>query len=164
MRAPRIGMLALAAMMTVLTLGFGGGAAADHSREPASALVIPGLTDVSATTRTPALFTVTGKGFTSGGRVYLAVYDQMGAKLFETRWVTASLDTTARLHQPGDGAYQGDPVTTPGGDLRQAFAGLCGSTAMMRALDEASAVWSNWLPVRFPCANGDSPSWTGRPS
>ncbi len=51
---------------------------------------VPSLTDVSATTQTARLFTVTGRDFTAGGRVYLAIYDQMGARLYETRWITAS--------------------------------------------------------------------------
>lgn len=155
--------VALITVLSVLATGDSGRVAADHLRAPVSAPAVPSLTNVSATTRTPALFTVTGADFTAGGRVYLAIYDQMAAKLFETRWVTASLTTAARVHQPGDGAYQGDPVVTPGGDLRQAFAGLCGATAMMRALNEETAVWSNWLPVRFDCGSGDGPNRTGRP-
>src|SRR5688500_17662327 len=101
----------------------------------------PTLTDVSPGTRTPDLFTVTGTDFTPGGRVYLAVYDQMGAKLYETRWVTASLATTVLRHQPGDGSLGRSPVVVPGGGLREAFGQLCGATAMMRALDEQTAVW-----------------------
>jgi hypothetical protein len=75
----------------------------------------------------------------------------MGAQLYETRWVTAGLATTTRHHEPGDGMLPPTAVTTPGGDLREAFGQLCGATAMMRALDEGTATWSNWLPVEFAC-------------
>jgi hypothetical protein len=108
---------------------------------------VPILIDVSATTESPALFTVAGAGFTPGGRVYLAIYDQMAAKLYETRWIVASPDP-AVLAGPTDHQAAG----SHGGTLREAFANLCGATAMMRALDEATATWSNWLTVEPACA------------
>ena len=120
---------------------------ADHHRDPAP---VPTLTDVSATTRPPALFTVTGTDFTAGGRVYLAVYDRMGATLYETRWVTASRATVTEPYW-GEGQY-GGAVTTAGGTLHEAFDHLCGAAAMMRALDEQTATWSNWLEVAPACA------------
>jgi hypothetical protein len=139
MRTRRIRTFALTTALALLALGLGGTArvAADENgtgagptgREAALAPAPPpSLADVSATTQTPALFTVAGKGFTPGGRVYLAIYDQMGARLYETRWVVAS------------------PV-----------AGLCGAAAMMRALDEATAAWSDWLPVEPACAADAEP-------
>ena len=144
----------------------GGPVGADHYRDPAPAPVsapVPTLTDASATTQTPTLFTVTGADFTAGGRVYLAIYDQMGTKLYETRWVSASPTTTVMHHDPGEGLHEGYPVTTVGGDVREAFGGLCGATAMMRALDEQTAVWSNWLPIHFACDDGSGPNRTGHP-
>ncbi len=92
-----------------------------------------------------------GADFTPGGRVYLAVYDRTGATPFETRWITADNAVTTMNHQPGHGLRGGYRVATPGGGLREAFASLCGATAMVRALDEETAVWSNWLPVSFAC-------------
>jgi hypothetical protein len=148
----------VAAFLSLVTLG--GAVAADHYRDPVPAPVavpVPSLTDVSATSQTPTLFTVTGKDFTSGGRVYLAVYDQMGAKLYETRWVTA---TSAPIHGPGDSLPNAQGPEGPGGTLREAFGQLCGATAMMRALDEQTAVWSNWLTVQFACNDGVGPSRT----
>ena len=112
----------------------------------------PRLTDVSATTQTPALFTITGKDFTPGGKVYLAIYDQMGAQLYETRWINASLATTGWRHEPGDGVLGRTPVDIPGGARRESFALLCGATAMMRGLDEATATWSDWLPSNPPAS------------
>lgn len=66
----------------------------------------PSLTDVAAANQAPALFTVTGEGFTSGGRVDGAVYDQMGAKRYETRRVTASTAATVKLHAMGEGSLR----------------------------------------------------------
>src|SRR5690606_1638571 len=96
----------VAGVLALLLGGATGGrlAAADPGMAGASAAPLPSLTDVSAGTRTPDLFTVAGTDFTPGGLVYLAVYDQMGAKLYETRWVTASLVTTVLRHQSGDGS------------------------------------------------------------
>jgi hypothetical protein len=144
-------MFALTMAIGVLALGFGGTAAdeADHPR-PAAPAPAPNLIDVSATTQTPALFTVTGTDFTPGGRVYLAIYDQMGAKLYETRWIEASPTTTILRHELGDGPRGGDLVTV-GGTLQASFGHLCGATAMMRALDETTTTWSNWLTVAPAC-------------
>src|SRR5215207_8267668 len=114
-------------------------------------VAVPSLTDVSATTQTARLFTVTGTGFTAGGRVYLAIYDQMGAQLYETRWITASLATTGWRHEPGYGVLGRTLVDIPGGALRESFGQLCGATAMMRAYDQATATWSNWLAVEPAC-------------
>ena len=78
----------------------------DEASAPASASPrVPSLTDVSATTQTARLFTVTGKDFTPGGRVYLAIYDQMGAQLYETRWITASLPLLALTGPTGHEAH-----------------------------------------------------------
>jgi hypothetical protein len=110
---------------------------------------VPRLTDVSATTQTPRLFTVTGTGFTPGGRVYLAIYDQMGAQLYETRWITAS---PALAVEAGPTDHEAAFIDGSGGTLRETFANLCGATAMMRAYDEATTTWSTWLPVEPACA------------
>src|SRR3954465_3590920 len=91
MRTKRIPAVALMAAVGLLTLVTS--AQADN-RGMTTSPPVPSLTNVSATTQTPALFTITGIDFTPGGRVYLAIYDQMGAKLYETLWITASLATT----------------------------------------------------------------------
>src|SRR5688500_3434071 len=80
-----------------IALGHGNAGAADIRPSVAT----PSLVDVSATTETPRLFTVTGNGFTPGGRVYLAIYDQMGAQLYETRWSTAGLPLLALMGPTG---------------------------------------------------------------
>jgi hypothetical protein len=161
-RTRRIRMFTLTMAIGVLALGFGGAAAdeADHPR-PAAPAPAPNLTDVSATTQTPRLFTVTGTDFTPGGRAYLAVYDQMGAQLYETRWVTAN---PALPVEAGPTGHEAASIQSPdAGTLREAFANLCGAAAMMRAYDHTTATWSNWLTVQPVCDGGDGPNRTGRP-
>jgi hypothetical protein len=109
----------------------------------------PALSDASATTHTSNLFTVSGAGFTAGGRVYLAIYDQMGAQLYETRWITASLPVLAVMGPTG---HEAASINGYGGTLRASFANLCGATAMMRGYDQVTTTWSNWLTVEPACA------------
>lgn len=52
--------------------------------------VQPVRSSVSASTALPDSFVVSGNGFTPGGDVYIALYDQWGMILNETRWVAAS--------------------------------------------------------------------------
>jgi hypothetical protein len=127
---------------------FGDEASGTGIRQPAA---VPSLTDVSATTQTARLFTVTGKDFTAGGRVYLAIYDQMGAQLYETRWISASVPLLAAIGPTGHEAAS-ISGTGRGGTLREAFANLCGATAMMRAYDLETVTWSTWLTVEPACA------------
>ena len=154
MRTRRIVAVALTAAVGLLALAAPARADDWSADAPWAAAPAPGpsLADVSATTQTPWLFSVTGQGFTPGGRVYLAVYDRMGARLYETRWITASPAATVMRHEMGDGMLGRSPVTLPGGDLRESFGQLCGATAMLRALDEATATWSTWLAVEPVCA------------
>jgi hypothetical protein len=97
MRTKRILAVALMAAVGVLTLVTQ--AQADNRRMP-SAPPVPSLTNVSATTQTPALVTITGNAFTPGGRVYLATIDQMEARFSETRLITASAAPQAPATQP----------------------------------------------------------------
>jgi hypothetical protein len=148
MRTRRIGAVALTAAIGLLALAAPARADDWWADAPAPA---PSLTDVSAGTQTPRLFTVAGQDFTPGGRVYLAVYDQMGAQLYETRWVVAS---PAPAVGAGPTGHEAASIggSGQGGTLREGFANLCGATAMMRALDEGTAAWSNWLTVAPACA------------
>jgi hypothetical protein len=133
--------------IAAITLGNGTVGATDLRPSVAT----PSLVDVSATTLTPRLFTVTGSGFTPGGRVYLAIYDQMGAQLYETRWSTAGLPLMALMGPTGHEAAS-LPGAGRGGMLRETFANLCGATAMMRAYDLETDTWSTWLTVEPACA------------
>src|SRR5215211_2312843 len=131
----------VAMLVGIAAIAFGNGSAG--ANDIRQSVATPSLVDVSATTQTPQLFTVTGNDFTAGGRVYLAIYDQMGAQLYETRWITASLPLLA---------LEGSPINGYGGTLREAFTNLCGATAMMRAYDQATDAWSTWLTVEPACA------------
>ena len=112
MRSKRIPVVALMAVVGVLTLVIP--AQADNRRMTTSPPV-PSLTNVSATTQTPALITITGNDFTPGGRVSLAIFDQMGARFSETRWIAASLATTGMGREAGDGPLGQTLMTIPEG-------------------------------------------------
>jgi hypothetical protein len=141
-----------AAMSWDETSGYGSVEASRAARASRSVLPAPSaaptLSDASAMTQTSTLFTVSGVGFTVGGRVYLAIYDQMGAQLYETRWITASIPLLAVMGPTG---HEAASITGHGGTLREAFANLCGATAMMRGYDESTTTWSNWLTVEPAC-------------
>jgi len=119
----------------------------------------PGLLDISLTSVEGSVV-VAGEGFTPGGRTYIAVYDLMGAKLYDTRWSTATESveiTGSRADVP-----EAHPVTkTTGGELFERFAGLCGATVMVRAYDVQTSLWSNFLEVAPYCgpveAHGSGP-------
>jgi hypothetical protein len=96
---------------------------------------------------------VTGRGFTAGGKVYLAIYDQMGRQLYENRWVNASYRIEAFDGDVLTDIDQEDAFLSPGGMLRERFAGLCGASAMIRALDDATERWSNWQVVQPTCGS-----------
>jgi len=133
--------------IAAVALGNGSAGAADIRQS----VGVPSLTDISATTQSARLFTVTGKDFTAGGRVYLAIYDQMGVQLYETRWITAGLPMVPFTGPSGHEAAS-LPGAGRGGMLHEAFANLCGATAMMRAYDLETNTWSTWLTVEPACA------------
>ena len=143
----RVAMIVMIVGITAVALGNGSAGAADIRQS----VTVPSLTDTSGTTQTARLFTVTGKDFTAGGRVYLAIYDQMGTQLYETRWITANLPVLALMGPTG---HEPDPLlgSDRGGMLHEAFANLCGATAMMRAYDLETDTWSTWLTVEPACA------------
>jgi hypothetical protein len=88
----------------------------------------------------PGSIAVSGRGFTPGGRVYVALYDVWGTKLYETRWTAASATASGR-----DGSRDPAGGFFAGGTLRERFDHLCGATPMVRAYDEATETWSAWL-------------------
>jgi hypothetical protein len=99
-----------------------------------------------------------GTGFSSGGDIYVAVYDQWGARLYETRWVTAS--------ESEWGLYPGDGFVA-GGSFNATFEHLCGATVMARAYDKQTATWSNLLDIEYNVFQCDGPATDiprGRPS
>jgi hypothetical protein len=137
-----VGLLALGATNAAV--------AADHLR-PAFGPASPTLTDDSALAPARGVFTVAGQHFTPGGHVYLALYDQMGAKLYETRWVNATVASSYPLgiDPAGERGHEQHPF--PGGTVQASFGNLCGATAMLRALDQTTDTWSNWLTVEPAC-------------
>jgi hypothetical protein len=101
---------------------------------------------------------VAGSGFTPGEDVYLAIYDQMGRQLYENRWVKASSEVTtydANMRRELGRTFE---VLSPGGELMESFTGLCGASAMIRALDNATERWSNWQVIQPACGSTAGPT------
>lgn len=146
--AHRHQFVVLFALLSLMVLG---GTVTSAASDPASAAPI--LSGVVNTTGAPGTVTVTGKGFTSGGAVSVALYDRWSAKLHETRFTTA----VPAFHGPNGSQ---DPAVgySPGGILSEAFGGLCGAPVMVRAYDWQTAQWSNWLDVESTTA---SPAFYG---
>ncbi len=125
----------------------------------------------TATASQPGSLLVTGHGFSPGGEVYVALYDQWGMELFETRWVTASgvvygpngtQDLSTGFNQGGtineifDGSWaiygpNGSRDPAMGHKEGTAVGSICGATVMVRALDQVSDSWSNVLDVDVDC-------------
>lgn len=79
-----------ALMLVLVILGLGFGSSVAHAdRAQLSPATSPLRIDVSPA-RSPGSVIVTGHGFTPGGEVYIALYDQWGMQLHETRWINAS--------------------------------------------------------------------------
>jgi hypothetical protein len=102
----------------------------------------PVLTSAAVLASEPGMISVTGEAFTPGGEVYLALYDTWGTALHETRWITASPE----IYGP-NGSMDPARGYVSGGSLTQSFGGLCGESVMVRAFDQASGAWSNWLDL-----------------
>jgi hypothetical protein len=157
-------LLVLALLSLALLLGPAASVQAQNAADG------PTLVSAAATFGVTGGVTIAGEGFTPGGWVYLAIYDQMGATLHETRWTVASRAAGVINFAPGLApeahpiaaasinfvpglAPEAHPVLAPvrGGTVREAFAGLCGVRAMTRAYDAQTGVWSNWLDVTPGC-------------
>ena len=79
----------LVLVLVILGLVVSGNSVAYADRAQLSPTASPLLIDVSAA-QSPGSVIVTGHGFTPGGEVYIALYDQWGMQLHETRWINAS--------------------------------------------------------------------------
>lgn len=90
---------------------------------------------------------VTGDTFTPGGAVYIALYDTWGERLYETRWTTASAFTYG-YNGSADPAYG----YIAGGTILESFDHLCGGSVMVRAYDQSTDSWSNWLDAKPHCS------------
>ncbi len=129
------------------------------------------LIDVVAIPQSPGSIVVSGQNFTPGGTVYIAMYDQWGMQLYPTRWVFASTPVFGPngSQDPAQGYVRGGSIRevftdTPAiygpngsqdpanGYVAASSAGnLCGATAMIRAFDRQTSVWSNLLDIDAGC-------------
>jgi len=78
-----------------------------------SSAILPVLTSAVATSLPADAITVSGNGFSGGGLVYVALYDQWGMALQETRWTSAS-PTVYGLNgslDPANGFREGGSIT-----------------------------------------------------
>jgi len=108
----------------------------------------PVLTGAAMQSAKPGVISVTGTGFTPGGHVYVALYDEWGAALYETRW-----SSSKPTHYGRNGSVDPAAGFVLGGDLTEDFAGLCGATVLVRAFDQVTSTWSNWLDVDSTAAD-----------
>jgi hypothetical protein len=109
----------------------------------------PALTSAATTFRAPHTLMVTGVDFTPGGRVEVALYDASGTALLETRWTTATVSIYVRDWR--DDATNPSVGFTRAGVISEAFEISCGSTAKVRAYDQQTARWSDWLELHPGC-------------
>lgn len=123
------------ALLSVVLLGTSSVGAAPAGANPA------GLS-LTAAAVAPGSLAVAARGFTPGGRVYIALYDVWGTKRYETRWTAASTPVYGR-----DGSQDPAAGFFAGGTLSARFDQLCGATLMARAYDAATERWSTWLDV-----------------
>ena len=131
-------------------------------------ITAPVLNTVVLSSGLPGDIMVSGHGFTPGGRVYIALYDQWGMVLHETRWVTAS---THNFQPPQDLAPGAGFSFDTSGNIAEAFpldwaveasapvlghgttmAGVdCAAAVMVRAYDRSTATWSAMVDVDLGC-------------
>lgn len=96
----------------------------------------------------PGTVIISGSGFTPESDIYIALYDQWGVRHHETRWVTGS--ATLYNQYPGTGIVLG-------GAFAETFEELCGTTAMVRAYDQATDSWSDWQDIATSEMDCDGP-------
>ena len=136
--------LCLMALGATASVAGPGGASAAEASVVTPLLISAGTS--SPTARDAGLIVVTGDTFTPGGQVYIALYDEWGQRLFENRWTTASPDVIG-----ANGSMDPARGYQAGGFLRESFDHLCGATVMVRAYDQGTASWSNWLDAQPNC-------------
>ena len=109
-------------------------------------VAFPVLTSMAAIESSPGLMVVRGEQFTPGGKVFIAIQDPWGERLYETRWTSASETTFDMLGHD-------DPALgfRPGGTVNETFDHLCGQQVMVRAYDEATGRWSDVLDSATAC-------------
>jgi hypothetical protein len=138
-------LVCLAGLLSVI-------AAPVRASEAPAAPVLVNVSDPA----TPDRFAVSGGGFTPGGSVYLAIYDQLGLKLYENRSVIATNSLSAYEASIQSYSRNNMSVPTQGGRIQETFAGLCNASALIRAFDQSSEQWTNWLTIQPNCGNQSS--------
>jgi hypothetical protein len=137
-RAPSVLVLTLTVLFAI---GTGAGAA------PTAAPSGPVLTIAAMA---PGSIAVAGRGFTPGGRVYVALFDVWGTTPYATRYTPRDERWTAAS---ASAAYGRDGSADPAagyavdGTIDERLTGLCGATWMIAAYDEATEAWTGWLAI-----------------
>jgi hypothetical protein len=101
--------------------------------------------------------TLTGIDFTAGGRVYVALYDQMGRALLPNKWLVAT--PIYVLDESAGAASSQTPrlIKTSRGSVAVSFTGLCGANLMARAYDVGTETWSDFVNVNVVCNHENGP-------
>ncbi len=118
-------------------------------REARTPYASPVLTSATTTFRPPHSHIVTGVDFTPGGRVEVELYDASKMNLLETRGATATTSVYVR-------DWRDDPAAPPvsftrAGVISTTFEPACGTTSKVRAYDQQTARWSDWLELAPGC-------------
>lgn len=110
----------------------------------------PVLIDATSSGADDGSIALAGFDFTAGHRVFIAVYDQMGAKLYQTRWLTASPQYT--ITGMSDVSPEAHPIiSAEKGAFLAHFPRFCGASVMVRAYDQSTETWSNWVDFDSNC-------------
>lgn len=126
----------------------------------AQSVAQPVLTSVTANTALPDSIVVEGHGFTPGGDVYIALYDQWGLILHETRWVAAGGGgaireafeiATESIYGPNGSQDPSQPDRRGLTTSELPSSASCPDTLMVRAFDQRANAWSNVLDVEADC-------------
>ena len=97
---------------------------------------------LAAAMMAPGGVAVSGEGFTAGGQVFVAVYDDWGAMPAATRWTTASAAVYGL-----DGSQDPARGFVAAGAIRTSIGEPCGSALMARAYDQSANAWSAAVDV-----------------
>jgi hypothetical protein len=140
----------LFALLLVGSIVFAG-AGLNASAASASAKSGPIRAIDSSLAEAPGTMMVSGLAFSPGGAVsiseYVAINDQSGLLLYESRSITAGpvYEADGSVDPGGSGPF------VRGGDFDASFGSLCGSTVMLHAYDMTTTTWSNWLTLQPNC-------------
>ena len=124
-------------------------------------LVDPPLLNRIESDASDGAITFGGIDFTAGGRVYVALYDQMGRTLLPNKWLVAT--PLYELNQSAGAASSQTPnlIKTQRGTVTVSFMGLCGDDVMARAYDAGTETWSAFVNVHVVCQSPYGPyEWT----